>query len=789
MRYLLLVLLLFGVYAQQTVNNFVVKTNLTVAGVPVTLSVNNIQGLLALNPELNNVQVSVAGYYSPGDGGGGTYFITNTVSGTNAYGGRFAALGGVKSWQLIDETISAKQFGAKGDGITDDLSSLQAANDWMTNSFQKELFIPAGTYLVRSNWNIGDFEYYRPVITIRGETIGSSAKQVAEMSTQIKLKDGANTDVAIVDSGKVAKIIGVGFNGNRDNQTSTNLAGLRLKGSSGLSFNEMEIVECSFQLVNGYGFYSDRSEFKLIYCGSFFNLFGIFIEKGVSTGISDPLFDWVLCGLNTYDGVCLTDVGSGRFSNIDSYMNGRHGFALTNCYYIRWNSCQANDNYGSGMVLAGQQNRHVFQSCWFNQNNHDQFTGFSKPYGDPPAYSSGTWSNFEVTGLYSNNNGHVFESCTFWNSEKSQTNKPAYSFNDTRSGVPAYGELLFFNNSSWPINFGTNIFYSVGVVPSGFFTSSTTLGGVRGGGTQASSIRQQLNVLGQEGAEASSSLNIRDTSSQIGVYHTHYGGAATNNLKWVTYALNNTISSPQALSSGNIAWQHTVFSYDGSAIANLADFSVLAAENTTPTAKGGRYLLKLVRTNTVSLSSIVDLQGHAGSIFIDNFAFGKSSIPSTNYGIQYVGSIDGNSANRAGLLVQPTLSASSNDSHGLLIRNVINGANDFVSGVYSRDPYTNSGGSIKSLVHFWAGTQTNTTATNTATLALGSYPTDGNWFLYNTTKANSKINGGIQFGEITDQPAPSSDAGILYVRDNGSGKSQLVIRFPSGAVQVIATEP
>lgn len=43
--------------------------------------------------------------------------------------------------------------------------------------------------------------------------------------------------------------------------------------------------------------------------------------------------------------------------------------------------------------------------------------------------------------------------------------------------------------------------------------------------------------------------------------------------------------------------------------------------------------------------------------------------------------------------------------------------------------------------------------------------------------------------EISDPTAPSANKGRLYVRDNGSGKSQLVVRFPTGAVQVIATEP
>jgi hypothetical protein len=43
--------------------------------------------------------------------------------------------------------------------------------------------------------------------------------------------------------------------------------------------------------------------------------------------------------------------------------------------------------------------------------------------------------------------------------------------------------------------------------------------------------------------------------------------------------------------------------------------------------------------------------------------------------------------------------------------------------------------------------------------------------------------------EITDPAAPATNHGRLYFRDNGAGKTQVVARFPTGAIQVIATEP
>lgn len=50
--------------------------------------------------------------------------------------------------------------------------------------------------------------------------------------------------------------------------------------------------------------------------------------------------------------------------------------------------------------------------------------------------------------------------------------------------------------------------------------------------------------------------------------------------------------------------------------------------------------------------------------------------------------------------------------------------------------------------------------------------------------------GGIQMAENGSDPsAPAADRVVLYARDNGAGKTQLVARFPTGAVQQVAIEP
>ncbi len=48
---------------------------------------------------------------------------------------------------------------------------------------------------------------------------------------------------------------------------------------------------------------------------------------------------------------------------------------------------------------------------------------------------------------------------------------------------------------------------------------------------------------------------------------------------------------------------------------------------------------------------------------------------------------------------------------------------------------------------------------------------------------------GVTFSEQTDPAAPAANGATLYARDNGAGKTELCVRFATGAVQVIATQP
>ena len=74
---------------------------------------------------------------------------------------------------------------------------------------------------------------------------------------------------------------------------------------------------------------------------------------------------------------------------------------------------------------------------------------------------------------------------------------------------------------------------------------------------------------------------------------------------------------------------------------------------------------------------------------------------------------------------------------------------------------------------------------STKTLVLRTY--DGTSFV---TVATFTAERGLTMPELaSDASAPAANNGTLYLKDNGAGKTQLAVRFATGAVQILATEP
>ena len=127
--------------------------------------------------DLSNGEFAVtAGYYAVNDGGEAIYKIVN--SGTDDGGSIITLDNGLKAGLINDENgISAKQFGAKIDNLTDDSSYIQAAIDYIhNNNLGIDLKLNAGTYKVSNTITI----YNNVAIVLDGNvTLNTTTTNVA----------------------------------------------------------------------------------------------------------------------------------------------------------------------------------------------------------------------------------------------------------------------------------------------------------------------------------------------------------------------------------------------------------------------------------------------------------------------------------------------------------------------------------------------------------------------------------------------------------------------------------
>lgn len=107
-------------------------------------------------------RATTLGYYSEGDGGGNIYGIVAAATGIDD-GGSFIDLSGsgLQAKGIFSNgKICVKQFGAKGDGINDDILPISAAVLYLQSVGGGELYYPAGVYLVSRAIRLDWFNYF-----------------------------------------------------------------------------------------------------------------------------------------------------------------------------------------------------------------------------------------------------------------------------------------------------------------------------------------------------------------------------------------------------------------------------------------------------------------------------------------------------------------------------------------------------------------------------------------------------------------------------------------------------
>lgn len=263
--------------------------------------VANIAALKAI-PSDTYTRVSTAGYYTAGDNGDGTYRLDSTdlVSADN--GGTIIVANNGARWKLVHSgEVSVRQFGAKGDGVTDDSVFIQKAVDTVTS-----VFFPRGIYYIASSITVtGNFR------NIYGESRSSVLIRVTTNIPAFIL----DTDVSdmyfgtIHDLGFEFVVVG----------TRTDTSGIVIKGSSLRPLSYWQFTQLLF-LGPYHGIRSIKSDNTAGEAALDWNLFteitctnsntsdtnfGILFEYGSGTGnvFSDSNLVTITAGIQIGDGV------------------------------------------------------------------------------------------------------------------------------------------------------------------------------------------------------------------------------------------------------------------------------------------------------------------------------------------------------------------------------------------------------------------------------------------------------------------------------------------------------
>jgi parallel beta-helix repeat protein len=228
--------------------------------------------------------------------------------------------------------FNVQDFGAKGDGITDDTAAIQSAIDAASAAGGGQVYMPTGTYIVSAGEEPSDgCLMIKSNVYLYGDGMGE---------TTVKVADGSDTKITgVIRSayGEETHDFGLSnltIDGNRDNTTGKVDGWFNgyIPGQEGYDSNVtldgVEIKDCS-----GYGFDPHEQTVNMV------------IKNSVSHG-------------NGLDGFVADFLSDSTYENNVAYDNDRHGFNIvTSSHDFTMTNNVAYDNGGGGIVVQrGSEN-------------------------------------------------------------------------------------------------------------------------------------------------------------------------------------------------------------------------------------------------------------------------------------------------------------------------------------------------------------------------------------------------------------------------------------------------
>ena len=274
---------------------------------------------------INGSFAQTVGYYSPNDGGGSLYYITDTEP-DNEY---YETLGDLYAVLVIEPVMNVHQFGAKGDGITDDADALIACFTHSNNV----VFGEGETYRSSKNIVIGN----SGTIDLNGSKI--------EMYNRLSETEGLivifriNSDFVEIKNGELKGDID-------DREThSQRIYGISVNGNH-IAIHNMKIHKFDADGVTGAGNNISLYDSEISHCG----------RNNISFLYGN---DIIIHDVYTHDCVGVTNPGHGI--DIEPYDDNQDVTGLV-IYNVHTKS-----NYGSGINLS------FYNTVAVSANVHDNF--------------------------------------------------------------------------------------------------------------------------------------------------------------------------------------------------------------------------------------------------------------------------------------------------------------------------------------------------------------------------------------------------------------------------------
>ena len=294
------------------------------------------------------------GYYEENDGGGAEYIIVNDDTLVDDGDLIHVLSNGLRAKLVINDCINIKQFGAKGDGTTEDTAKFQKAIDYnYTLDKPYIIFIPNGTYVlgkvnIRKNANIKGSGWgstiFKPVAGLNDNllSITESDSYFINLSDFTIIGDKSNNTCP---NGIYIK---------RDTITHDPKEGPKMAGDLWLT---IERVRITGMYGNGIGTGSRSSNFResrfnnidVNNCGGY----GLYLSGSDNNYFQITSWGNVLDGFKI-NGSAERYISCKAFANGDS-QHASNGFDIVGSAY-QITECEAQENFGHGFNLRGTPN-------------------------------------------------------------------------------------------------------------------------------------------------------------------------------------------------------------------------------------------------------------------------------------------------------------------------------------------------------------------------------------------------------------------------------------------------